>query len=110
MSCKLPVFEVQDNRVIDTGAIKPAPVTTIPVSITSARIGESIVLDPTAEEEACMDARITITTNSDNHFTAVQKGATGTFTSEQIKSISETARLKGQEVRNKIKELTRIGE
>lgn len=110
MSCKLPVFEIQDNRVIDTGAIKPAPVTTIPVSITAARIGDSIILDPTAEEEACMDARITITTNSDSHYTAVQKGATGAFTREQIKSISELARLKGQEVRGKIKELARIGE
>ncbi|HEY7573184.1 MAG TPA: exosome complex protein Rrp42 [Nitrososphaeraceae archaeon] len=110
MSCKLPVFEIQDNRVIDTGAIKPAPVTTIPVSITAARIGDSIILDPTSEEEACMNARITITTNSDGHFTAVQKGATGAFNREQIKSISELARLKGQEVRDKIKELTRIGE
>lgn len=110
MSCKLPVFEIQDNKVIDTGDIKPMPVTTIPVSITAARIGDSIILDPTAEEEACMDARITITTNSDNNFTAVQKGATGTFTSEQIKNLLETARVKGEEVRSKIKEMTRIGE
>ena len=110
MSCKLPVFEIQDNKVIDTGAIKSMPITTIPVSITAARIGDSIILDPTAEEEACMDARITITTNSDNNFTAVQKGATGTFTSEQIKNLLDTARVKGEEVRSKIKETTRIGE
>jgi exosome complex component RRP42 len=56
-----------------------------------------------------MDARITITTNSDNNFTAVQKGATGTFTSEQIKNLLDTARVKGEEVRSKIKETTRIG-
>ena len=110
MSCKLPVFEIQDNKVIDTGMIKPTPVTTIPVSITAARIGDSIILDPTAEEEACMDARITITTNSDNNFTAVQKGATGTFTTEQVKSILDTARSKGEEVRGKLKELVRIGQ
>ena len=69
--------------------------TTIPVSI----IGENRRFNyfgfRTAEEEACMDARITITTNSDNNFTAVQKGATGTFTSEQIKNLLETARVKG---------------
>jgi len=109
MSCRLPVFEIQDNKVIDTGAIKSTPITTIPVSITAARIRDSIILDPTAEEEACMDARITITTNSDNNFTAVQKGATGTFTSEQIKNLLDTARVKGEEVRSKIKETTRIG-
>jgi len=57
-----------------------------------------------------MDARITITTNSDNNFTAVQKGATGTFTTEQVKSILDTARSKGEEVRGKLKELVRIGQ
>lgn len=110
MSCKLPIFEIQDNKVIDTGDTQPTPVTTIPISITAARIGDSIILDPTAEEEACMDARITITTNSDSKFTAVQKGATGTFSTEQIKNLAETARVKGEQVRSMIKEMTRIGE
>jgi exosome complex component RRP42 len=110
MSSKLPVFEIRDGKVVDTGEKQHSPITTLPVSITAVRIGDSILLDPTAEEEACMDARITITTNSDNNFAAVQKGSTGTFTLEQLKQIAASAKTKGEEVRNKMRELMKSGQ
>lgn len=106
LSCKLPIFEVQDGKVIDTGKTRDAPLTTIPVSITQVRIGNTIILDPTAEEEACMDARITITTNSESCYAAIQKGYTGSFTIDQIKEAAETARIKGEQVRAKLQGLT----
>jgi exosome complex component RRP42 len=56
-----------------------------------------------------MNARITITTNSNGDYTAIQKGSTGAFTIEQIKKAAETARNKGEEVRAKLKELTKDG-
>lgn len=108
-SSKIPVFEMQDGKVVHTGNSQDPPVTTIPVSITAIRIGEAVILDPTSEEEACMNARITIATNSNGDYTAIQKGSTGAFTVEQIKKAAETARIKGEEVRAKIKELTRAG-
>lgn len=106
LSCKLPVFEIQDDKVVDTGKTQDPPLTTIPVSITQVRIGDTIILDPTAEEEACMNARITITTNSESYYAAIQKGFTGGFTIEQIKKAAETARIKGEQVRAKLQELT----
>jgi exosome complex component RRP42 len=109
MSSKIPIFKVKDGKVIDSGDVQEPPLTTIPISITAARVGDTVILDPTAEEEACMDARITITTNSNSDFTAVQKGSTGAFTLEQLKKTAEAARIKGIEVRSKIKELTNIG-
>ncbi len=109
ISSKIPIFKVQDGKVIDSGDVQEPPLTTIPISITAARVGDTVILDPTAEEEACMDARITITTNSNSDFTAVQKGSTGAFTLEQLKKTAEAARIKGIEVRTKIKELTNIG-
>jgi exosome complex component RRP42 len=108
-SSKIPVFEMQDGKVVNTGNSQDPPVTTIPVSITAIRIGEAVILDPTSEEEACMNARITITTNSNGEYTAIQKGSTGAFTVGQIKKAAETARIKGEEVRAKLKELTRAG-
>lgn len=110
ISSKIPIFKVQDGKVLDSGDVQEPPLTTIPISITAARVGDAVILDPTAEEEACMDARITITTNSNSDFTAVQKGSTGAFTLEQLKKAAEAARIKGIEVRSKIKELTNIGE
>ena len=110
ISSKLPIFEIQDGKVVDTGNKRDPPITTMPISITAVRIGDAVILDPTSEEEACMDARITITTNSDGHFTAMQKGSTGAFTIEQLKKAAETARIKGEMVRNKLKELSNSGQ
>jgi exosome complex component RRP42 len=109
MNSKLPVFEIRDRKAVDTGEKQNPPLTTVPVSITAVRIGESVILDPTAEEEACMDARITITTNSDQNFAAVQKGSTGAFTVEQLKRAAATARIKGEEIRAKLRESTKAG-
>ena len=109
LDSKLPVFEIRDRKVVDTGEKQNPPITTLPVSITSVRIGDSIILDPTAEEEACMDSRITITTNSDHNFAAIQKGSTGAFSVEQLKRAAATARIKGEEIRVKIMELTKSG-
>jgi exosome complex component RRP42 len=109
LDSKLPVFEIRDRKVVDTGEKQNPPITTLPVSITAVRIGDSIILDPTAEEEACMDSRITITTNSDHNLAAIQKGSTGAFTVDQLKRAAATARIKGEEIRVKIMELTKSG-
>jgi exosome complex component RRP42 len=107
ISSRIPVFEMQDDgKAVNTGKTQDPPITTMPVSITAVRIGDTVILDPTAEEEACMDARITITTNSKNQYAAIQKGFTGAFTVQQVKKAAEIARIKGEEVRAKLKELT----
>jgi exosome complex component RRP42 len=107
ISSRIPVFEMQDDgKAVDTGKTQDPPITTMPVSITAVRIGDTVILDPTAEEEACMDTRITITTNSKNQYAAIQKGFTGAFTVQQVKKAAEIARIKGEEVRAKLKELT----
>jgi exosome complex component RRP42 len=110
VSTKLPVFEMQDDKVVDTGNEQDPPINTIPISITAVRIGDVVILDPSAEEEACMDARITITTNSNGDYTATQKGSTGSFTIEQIKRAAEIAKVKGEEIRIKLKELLKTGQ
>jgi exosome complex component RRP42 len=110
VSTKLPVFEMQDYKVVDTGNEQDPPINTIPISITAVRIGDVVILDPSAEEEACMDARITVTTNSNGDYTAIQKGSTGSFTIEQIKRAAEIAKVKGEEIRIKLKELLKTGQ
>ncbi|HEY6536919.1 MAG TPA: exosome complex protein Rrp42 [Candidatus Nitrosocosmicus sp.] len=109
LTCKLPVFAVENEKVVDTGKIMPPPITTIPISVTAVRIGDSILLDPTVEEEACMDARITVTTQSERDLVAMQKGFTGPFSMDQVLQAVEIARNKGKEIRSKIKELNETG-
>src|ERR671913_59859 len=95
-----------DGNLLDTGKLQVPPLTTVPVSITAVRIGDTMLLYPTAEEEACMNARITITTNSNSEYAAIQKGFAGGFTRDQIKKAAEVARIKGEEVRARLQELT----
>lgn len=109
LTSKFPIYEIKDDKVVDTGNVMPPPITTIPISVTAVRIGDSVLLDPTMEEEACMDARLTITTQTGGDFVAIQKGFTGPFVVNQIIQASEIARIKGEETRSKIKELNKTG-
>jgi exosome complex component RRP42 len=108
-SCKLPVFEIKDDKVVETGKTQEPPITTIPVSITTVKIGDYLLLDPTTEEEACMDARLTITTNSKGSIVAMQKGLKGYFTVDEVKGIADKARIKGEEIRVKLEGLIKLG-
>ena len=59
--------------------------------------------DPTSEEEAVMDSRITLVSDDRGNICAGQKGQAGTLTPEQVLFAASTARLKGEEVRSLIK-------
>jgi exosome complex component RRP42 len=102
LTSKFPIYETKDEKVVDTGKVQDPPINTVPVSITFARIGDSLMLDPTTEEEVCMDARITLTTNSEGEYTAVQKGSNGYLTIEQVLQAADIAMTKGQELRQRL--------
>jgi exosome complex component RRP42 len=105
LNCKIPKWEMKDDvPTLVEGETSDPPITTIPVSVTMARIGEHILVDPDADEWACMDARITITTNSDGNICALQKGGSDGFTAEQIMKCSELSISIGAKIREKIKE------
>jgi len=106
LTAKLPKLEIRDDKIADTGEVMEPPIRTVPISVTIAKIGDAIVVDPTSEEEACMDARVTMTTDAEGRVCAVQKGGTGTFSSDQINHIVATAISKGEEIRSKIKSVT----
>jgi exosome complex component RRP42 len=108
-SCKLPVFEIKDDQVVDTGKTQEPPITTTPVSVTTVKIGDYLLLDPNIEEEACMDARLTITTNSKGSIVAMQKGLKGYFTVDEVKGIAGKARTNGEDIRAKLQELIKLG-
>jgi len=99
------VAALASYKVVDTGRTQEPPITTIPVSVTTVKIGDYLLLDPNIEEEACMDARLTITTNSKGSIVAMQKGLKGYFTVDEVKSIAVKAISKGEEIGAKLKEL-----
>ena len=108
LSCKIPKWEIKDELpVLVEGQESSPPITTIPTSVTMGRIGEHIIVDPNADEWACMDARITITTNSDGNICALQKGGSDGFTLEQLIKCSEKSISIGAKIREIIKESTK---
>jgi len=105
LSCKIPKWEIQNEvPVLVEGHESDPPITTIPVSITMGRIGEHILVDPNAEEWQCMDARITITTNSDGNICALQKGGEDGFTVDQLLKCADIAMSAATKIREKLKQ------
>ncbi len=103
LTCMIPKYELQDDQPVQIeGEKSKPPVNTIPVSVTMARIGEHIIVDPNSDEWACMNARITITTNSDENICALQKGGSDGFTFEQLIKCSELAISTGSKIRKQL--------
>ena len=104
-ACKIPKYEMQDDAPVKIeGEFTEPPITTLPVSVTMAKIDNFIIVDPTIDEWAIMDARITITTNSDGNVVALQKGGSDGFTQEELIKCSEMSIKVGSKIREIIKQ------
>jgi exosome complex component RRP42 len=107
LTTRIPKYTVDEKgQPMKTDEVEPLPIQTIPVSVTQARIGDHLLVDPTSEEEALMDARITFVTDDKGNICAGQKGMPGSLSQEQVLQAASTARLKGEEVRAVIKQAT----
>ena len=101
---KMKKYVVKDEKAEAMDEWIPVPVERTPVSVTHARIGEMMVVDPNTEEEASMDMRITITTDDDGHICASQKGEASTITPAQVLESADTSIGVGKQIRATIME------
>ncbi|HXG14511.1 MAG TPA: exosome complex protein Rrp42 [Candidatus Nitrosotenuis sp.] len=108
LSCKIPKWELKDDvpTLVD-GQVSDPPITTLPVSVTMGKIGDYIIVDPNADEWGCMDARITITTNSAGNICAIQKGGNDGFTQEQLIKCGQISIVTGAKIREILEEISR---
>ncbi|MDE1860264.1 MAG: exosome complex protein Rrp42 [Candidatus Micrarchaeota archaeon] len=100
MSARMPKYE--GEKVIREGSLGKFETGNVISSCTYAKIGNSIVLDPDGNEEASMDARITIA-NDENYVRAMQKGAGGSFTFKETEELIEKTFEKSKELRGILK-------
>jgi len=75
------------------------PIRCLPMSVTAVQIENSILVDPTLDEEKVAAARLTVTTDENGDIRAMQKGLKGSLTIDQIKKIIETSQRLGKELR-----------
>jgi len=106
-TAKMKKYVVKDEKAESTDEWVPVPVERTPVSVTLARIGDKMVVDPDTEEEASMDMRITITTDEDGNICASQKGEASTITPAQVLESADTSLRVGREIRAQIVEATK---
>jgi len=110
LTSKTPKWEMVDDRPsLVEGGESELPISTIPVSITMGKIGNHIVVDPNGDEWASMDARITITSDSDGNICALQKGGSNGFTQDEINQCGEISVKVSAIIREKLKEAQKGG-
>jgi len=80
----------------------PLPIRHIPIMITSAKIGSSLVVDPCLEEEEVASARISVATNEEGNVVAMQKGLAGSITEEELFLAIESSIKAGKDIRKRV--------
>ncbi len=106
-TAKMKKYAVENDKVVAKEEEIPVPVGRVPVSVTMARIGNALVVDPNSEEEGAMDMRVTITTDDDSSICASQKGEASTITPAQVLEAADISIRVGKEIRAQIIEATK---
>jgi exosome complex component RRP42 len=77
----------------------PLAVQHVPIECTFVRLGETIVVDPTFDEEHAAQGRITVATDEAGRIVAMQKGLVGAFSPDDVKAIVRRAFVHGDRLR-----------
>ncbi len=77
----------------------PLPLSNPPISCTSAKFNDIVVIDPSLDEEEIAEARLTIATDDKGDIRAMQKGLNGSFTVDEIKKVIKSSIDNGKKIR-----------
>ncbi len=86
----------------EKGEDYPLPLRRIPIQTTAVKIENSILFDPTLDEEKVASARLTVTTDENGDLRAMQKGLPGALTLDEIRQIINTSLQVSKDLRNLI--------
>ena len=86
----------------ELGEDYPLPVKDPPISCTSVKFNDVMIMDPSLDEEEIAEARITVATDQNGHIRAMQKGLKGSYTTDEIKKIIKVSLDNGVEIRKKL--------
>src|SRR5450756_2793211 len=89
--------QIKDGELKIKQGYTPLPIKSHPITVTTGKISNHLIVDPWLEEEQVMDSRITFATKEDGTICAIQKGGSGYFTPQQILEASKIALDKAAE-------------
>jgi exosome complex component RRP42 len=99
---KMSKYEVEEGEVKIKSGYEQLPLRKHPITVTCAKIGNKLVVDPWLEEEQVMEARISFAIDEDENICAIQKGGSGYFEPEQVFEAARIAKEKAKELRKKL--------
>jgi exosome complex component RRP42 len=102
INTKMAKYEIKEGEVKIKPGYEPLPLKKHPITVTCAKIGDRLIVDPLLEEEQVMDARISIAIDDDDNICAIQKGGSGYFEPKQIFEAAKIAKEKANELRKKL--------
>ena len=104
LNAKMNDYEVKNGEAVYKPDYVPLPIQNYPVSVTIAKINNTLIVDPSLEEEQVMSARLTVTVEKEGRICAMQKGGLGELRLEDVRETVALAGKKAGEIRNKILE------
>ncbi len=102
LNTKMANYEIEDGEVKTKPGYTQLPIRQHPVTVTCAKIGDKLIVDPQLEEEQVMDARLSMAIDDDEDICAIQKGGTGYFLPEQVLEVAKLAGEKAKEMRKRL--------
>lgn len=97
LNAKMPTLE--GETINYEKRVTPLPIEAKPLAVTLYKVlGDTLLVDPTREEEETADARLTVTTKEDGNVTALQKGGKP-LTQGEIEQAIAISIKKGKELR-----------
>jgi len=104
LTAKIKAYEIKNGELIYRNEFVPLPIQNYPIPVTFVKINNTLLVDPSIEEERVMDARLTLTIDKDGKLCAIQKGGLKELTLNEIEKAVNIAVEKSSENRNKILE------
>lgn len=100
-NAKMPKLE--DEKIIREKTENKLPVVFKPITLTVGKVGNTLLLDPTLEEESVLEAKFSVATREDGKICAMQKQGKKELTASEIEKIIDLAVEKSKEMRKLIK-------
>jgi exosome complex component RRP42 len=94
---KTTIVPAKEN---EKGDDYPMPLRHTPIQTTVVKIENSILFDPTLDEEKVAEARLTVTTDENGDLRAMQKGLPGAFTLDEVKQVINASLRISKDLRN----------
>jgi len=96
MTTKVPA------KRFDLGEDYPLPIKEPPISCTSVKFNDVVVMDPSLDEDEIAEVRLTVATDKNEDIRAMQKGLNGSFTRDEIKKVIKASIDNGKKIREQL--------